>query len=446
MFPELFTDNEDFDKAYRIAVSDIQSNIKNFQCEFFKEKVPVFIAGDGYVEPWTRDASINIWNGLGLFEPQIAKNTLLSVLKNDNGTIRIGGEYWDAIIWVTGAYAYYLYTLDNEFKALLTEVAINSLKYFERTEFDENKNLFRGGSCYGDGISAYPDIYAKAGNCGIVHFPVDNPQYKVPIGEGNPIMTLSTNCLYYNAYKIVAELTNERSYKIKAEKLKTAINKFFWNEQRGNYNYIVDDFGGSEQTEGLGISFAILFDVADRNKIEKIINNTYISKQGIPCLYPEYDRYKPYGIGRHCGTVWSHINAFWADAEFLYNKQGFEYEFNALTKRVLHDGFFAELNHPESGDIYGGVQEWKGIIVEWKAEVKQLWCASGYLRMIFKNILGFEFSEKGLHIRPHKTNICNKISVKGLKYRNITIDMVIENMKGDYFIPATKTGEIKIKI
>lgn len=445
-FPKLISDNKDLDQVYETALRDIQSNIKLYLGGVLLSPKAVFIAGEGYREPWTRDAAINVWNGLGLFAPEISKNTLMSVLKKDGEKLLAGGEYWDAIIWVTGAYAYYLFTGDEKFKSVLTEVAVNSLEYFENTEFDEKKNLFRGGACYGDGVSAYPDFYAASKTSGIKDFVKDFPQYKSDRGEGNPMMTLSTNCLYHNAYKIAAKLTNKGEYEEKAEKLKTSINNHFWNEKKGNYNYIVDVFGGSQQTEGLGVSFALLFNVASEEQAKKIVRNTYVSKQGVPCLYPEYERYKPYGIGRHCGTVWSHINAFWGDAVMKYDIKAFEFECRALINRVLKDGCFREINHPETGKPYGGVQEWKGKIVGWKSECRQLWCATGYLKLIFKDLLGLGFTENGLAIRPVKTKLCKEISVTGIKYRNAEINITVKNWNGEYFVPKNTKGKIEVEL
>ena len=445
-FPQLISNNEKLDEVYKTALRDIQNNIKTYSGGILSSPKDVFIAGEGYSEPWTRDAAINVWNGLGLFAPEISKNTLLSVLKSDGEKLRIDGEYWDAIIWITGAYAYYLFTDDQNFKNILSEVVINSLEYFENTEFDEIRNLFRGGACYGDGVSAYPDFYAASKTCGVNDLIKYFPQYKADKGEGNPMMALSTNCLYYNAYKIAAKITNKEEYEKKAENLKSAINNNFWNEEKGNYNYIVDDFGGSEQTEGLGVSFAVLFGVASEEQTKKIVKNTYVSKQGVPCLYPEYKRYKRYGIGRHCGTIWSHINAFFGDAVMKYDKKAFEFEVNALMNRVSKDGCFREVNHPETGDPYGGVQEWEGQIVEWKSEYRQLWCATGYLRLIFKDLLGFKFTSSGLTIRPARTELCKEISITGIKYINAEIDIHVKNWEKEYFVSKTTKGKVKVKL
>ena len=265
-FPHLVTNVRDINRAYRLATANLASNILPFKDGILEKEEPVIIAGLGYSTPWTRDAAINTWNAGGLVCSEEALSTLKSVLaKCDNGYI-IDGEYWDRIIWTVGAWQYYLYTGDKDFLKIAYNAVCNSLADFEEKEFTDELNLFRGPACYGDGVAAYPDIYAKHGTSPIVDFVKYNPELAAKKGFGMPMHSLSTNCLYFEAYvladKMAAELGIEAKYQEKASKMKEAINKHFWNEKNGNYDYLVDDFGGCESQEGLGISFAILFDVA----------------------------------------------------------------------------------------------------------------------------------------------------------------------------------------
>lgn len=448
--PEIITDNDRINKVYEIAVDDIRRNIKLYRDGLLRESSAVIMAGEGYCTPWTRDAAINVWNGCGLLFPEESKNTLLSVLVEENGVKRIGGEYWDAIVWVTGAYAYYNYSGDTDFYALFREVTVNSLKYFEETEYDDKLCLFRGAACYGDGISAYPDFYAQKSKCGIVEFAEHFPEYRAKKGVGVPMHVLSTNCLYYNAYKIAYKITGEESYALKAECIKKSVNKHFWNEKTGTYDYIVDDFGGSRAAEGLGLSFAILFEIAEPWQIASILKNVYIAPQGIPCLYPNFERYKKYGkygIGRHCGTIWPQIQAFWADACAKYDFSRTESETECLIANVLRDGYFSEIYHPQTGERYGGVQEWQGEIVDtWKSEKHQTWCATGYIRMLLFDFLGLKFTEKGLFITPAKSRLCNSFELKGLKWRGKRIDICVQDYAKSAYVSADEGGEITLKL
>src|ERR1051326_1976786 len=159
-FPELKTSNPAINRAYRIAVGDLLGNIRLFRDGLLDQPMLVLLAGLDYDTPWTRDTAINVWNGISLFWPDVARNTLLSVLERKQVDVYIGGQYWDAIIWAIGAWTYYLHTGDREFLALAFDAIKNSLKYFEQTEFDSTSGLFRGPAVYGDGVSAYPDRYS----------------------------------------------------------------------------------------------------------------------------------------------------------------------------------------------------------------------------------------------------------------------------------------------
>ena len=156
-----------------MAIATLNSNIQPFRDGLLEKAEPVIIAGLGYSTPWTRDAAINTWNAGGIICPEISKNTLFSVLsKNENGYF-IEGEYWDRIIWVIGAWQYYLYSGDSHFLKVALSATENSLKFFEKTEFSKDLGLFRGAACYGDGVAAYPDIYASHGKAGIISFATD---------------------------------------------------------------------------------------------------------------------------------------------------------------------------------------------------------------------------------------------------------------------------------
>ena len=122
-------------RAFRMALGDLVGNIVPFKDGLLDRESLVMMAGMDYVTPWTRDASINTWNGAGLLFPDVTRNTLLSVLGESDGELRITGEYWDAIIWAVGAWWQYLYTGDLDFLRIAYDSVKNSLSFFEETEF-----------------------------------------------------------------------------------------------------------------------------------------------------------------------------------------------------------------------------------------------------------------------------------------------------------------------
>lgn len=469
--PYLKTDNQIIDDAFRIAYGDLTGNIRFFKDGLLAQERLVILAGLAYDTPWTRDTSINIWNGGGLLYPEVAKNTLLSVLYDDNGTIRAGGQYWDAIIWTIGAWSYYLYTGDEEFLEYAYPIVKNSLAFFEDTEFNEELNLFRGGSCYGDGIAAYPDVYATHGHSGIVHLAQYKPEMLYPKGEGVPMHTLSTNCLYYMAYVIAdkmakhLQLPEATCYIEKAENMKNAINKHFWMEDKGYYRYIVDDYGNCDCQEGMGQSFVILFGIADERQIQRIFESQYVTENGIACLWPCFDRYRQFGeheYGRHSGTVWPHIQGFWADAAASYGRADlFRKELLKLSENAVRNSFFSEIYHPTNGTPYGGLQEdeGKGIRKRFPSYPRQTWSATAYIRMVLFGLVGMKIAEDGIRFAPTILDEVKQITLKNITYRKMVLHVTIA-MTGDRirrfvvngteqetpFIPCDKEGEVDIII
>lgn len=465
-FPYLRTSSKRINDAYRLAISTLSANILPFKDGILETEKPCIIAGLGYDTPWTRDASINTWNAGGLICPEVARNTLESVLKRNENGYEIDGEYWDRIIWAVGAWQLYLYTGDKEFLERAYEAVCNSLAFFEKTEFSAELNLFRGAACYGDGVAAYPDIYASHGESGIIIFAEKCREHCVDEGVGIPMYTLSTNCLYYAAYaiadKMAAELDKPASYAQKAENMKNAINRVFWNSEKGSYDYIYDSFGGCDRQEGMGISFALLFGIADAEKRESIFKSFKTSPYGMPCVYPSFERYDTpdgLGFGRHSGTVWPHIQGFWADAAAQNGKKAlFDKEFILQTDNALRYYQFAEIYHPLTGEMYGGRQErWGKGITGWSSEPVQTWSATAYLRNVYMDLAGMNFKPDGISFKPVGSELVSSISLTQLNYRNAVLNIEISGSgdikafevngeKREPFIGAEESGELNIKI
>ena len=435
--PVLRTDDPEIDRAFALALEDLTDNIAPFRDGLLEVPAPVILAGNGYDTPWTRDAAINVWNGAGLLTPETSRNTLLSVVEAGDDGPRAGGQYWDAVIWALGAWHYWLYTGDRAFYDFSKDVVVNTLRYFEATEFDADRGLFRGPACYGDGVSAYPDRYAADDSC-ILSFVEAFPQRRVSPGYGIPMFTLSTNCLYCEAFRIAWRMTGEAEWLEKAERLKRTINETFWNERRGLYDYLVDGEGRCEAQEALGMSFALLFGVADGARAGRIARSMTVTPQGVPCLYPSFERYRALGYGRHSGTVWPHAQAFWATAVARIDPAAFERELTALTRNALRDGQFSEIYHPETGLPYGGVQEDHGVMrPDWVSQPRQTWSATGYLRMVLNGLAGLEFGEDALVVRPVRTRRVHELTLTGLRWRGQTLRLEIR----DFDATATVRAE-----
>lgn len=393
-----------------------------------------------------------------------------------DGNPEIIGQYWDKIILTIGIWNYYLFTGDVDLLRTAYPAIVNTMAKAEREEFDAKRGLFRGAAVYGDGVSAYPEIYADSEIEGkgdtysaIYMWPDQNPSHKAKVGFGLPMMALSTNAVYYQGYVLLSKIEKALGVKVnknwakKASKMRAAINKEYWNEKKQGYNYLVDEFGGCDYQEGLGWAFAMLFDVPSAEQKEAMLKTVNITPHGIAAVYPSYPRYKNKSAdsyGRHSGAVWPHVQGFWADAALKAGDVNhFEKELYTLSAAAMRDKLFMEIYHPTTGLPYGGLQEpfLKDETI-WFNSQRQTWSATAYLRMVLYNLCGFSFSEEGVSINPFMARSVESLDLIDLAYRdaNITLSVkgkgntvqscTINGKKSEPFIPSNATGDVNVEI
>ena len=411
--PVFESDSKELNLAWRIAVGDIVGNIKPYHAGLLEKSEPCLVAGLDYSTPWTRDTAINTCFATAWLCPEVAKNSLLSVcvMKDGKRSISGWGQDWDAAIWGIGAYHYLQVTNDMSFLPIAKEVIRNTLDEYEKIAFDADCGLFRGPAVYGDGVAAYPDKFLT-GNSGIV-------------GCKKPMFSLSTNCMFYMAYRI-AEKLKVGDYAKKADELKRAVNRHFWNESRKSYDYLAHECA---YQEGLGISFALLSGIADGERAEEVIRSAELTPHGIACVYPSFERYTRLGgLGRHSGTIWPFIQGFWGLALKKYNRNSeFDENLRLMAEKACRDGQFSEIYHSVTGEIYGGLQEDapEGKIREWKSMRRQSWSASAFLSLIVYGLFGCGWANGALSYEPRLPGICKHMRIEGLPDGGKRVDISV---------------------
>ena len=310
-------------RAFRIAVGDIASNLAPLdgaaaltaaplnkkRWEALSAKV-VEIAGTRDVIPerpsfliagldygmYQFDTMMHAWDGASFLAPDAVKGALFNTLvMSEDGHVR-SGDFITGFGWTVGAWEHYLHTGDRAFLKVALAATQGSFAHYERMEFDPQLGLFRGPAILCDGISSYPDFWVKGltGKGHIVKWPENHPDKKAPVGLGLPMHALSTQCINYQAYLIAAKMQRELGLPVdpaleeKAARLKAAINKHFWREDAGLYRYLVDPFGGSDQQEGFGNTFAILFGIASPEQTKRVLAAMHVTPHGIPINWPVY--------------------------------------------------------------------------------------------------------------------------------------------------------------
>jgi glycogen debranching enzyme len=180
----------------------------------------------------------------------------------------------------------------------------------------------------------------------------------------------------------------------------------------------------------LGHAYALLFGVAEGKRADAVLRNTHVTPAGVPCVWPTFPRYRNENgtsFGRHSGTVWPQIQGFWAQAAARFGKRDvFAHELFNLAKHANRDKQFAEIYHPLTGEIYGGMQEAgkKGIVL-WRATSRQTWAATAYIRMILTGLLGMRFSPDGVRFKPCLPEGVTRVELRGLIYRRMSVDVAI---------------------
>ena len=383
----LETNRPSVDKVFHIATETLYNNVKD----------SIIHAGGTYGGEWTRDISINAWNASNLLLPEVTRYSLWSVTTDQRSYI--GHQYWDHIIWVTGAYDHYLATGDQSFLNQAYLASKNTILKLEKEAFDAQYGLFTGPSVFNDGIAGYEEP---------IYQPGVNSSYVLDYPRSKQIKCLSTNCIYYHAYELLAEMSTlcndgvmTSSYLEKANLLRQHIRQYLWNPEENKLYYLVDHAGKVHRhQEGLGTAFAILFGVVSQAEAAELIDQIYVSPYGLPSIYPCFKRFSKEKPGRHNVMVWPFVNAFWAEAALQSGRADkFVFELENLTQLVeSSQDCFYEIYNCYTGKVSGGWQS--GDPKEWNSVYKQTWSATGYIRMILRGVLGMKFTKEGLQIAP----------------------------------------------
>ena len=425
-----------------------------YKSGLLEEECPCLCAGADYADPWTRDAAINVWNGVGLLFPEVARSTLLSMLIRTPGGPTISGQYWDKIVWTLGAWHYYLYTGDRAFLALAFDASGNTLAALERDEFDPVCRLFRGPAVYGDGVSAYPPLYTNTGEytggewvSTITKWVSANPSLRAHPGFGLPMHTLSTNCLYYAVYTTMPRMARELNaphngvWETMASSLREAINREFRDNTTGRYRYLVDPNGNLILRRVWGWPSRCCSALPRTSNARRYF--------GIPgSVRPEY----PASGHRSNATSISRAPAM--DATAAPSGRSFRPSGVMLprctgrpassrtnwtaTAHAWRDKQFVEVYRPDTGLPYGGVQEsnsekWH----EWKSCDRQSWSASGYLRLVLMGLFGMRFDTDGIRFQPCLPSGSGCIHLQRLPYRDASWMWRSPEAEGRSYRPAS---------
>jgi hypothetical protein len=394
-------------------------------------------AGIGYAgQAWTRDGAVNAWNAGSLLEPEAAATTLwAAVTRQPDGSLIVtqDSQWWDQVIWATAAWHHYLATGDQPFLVSAYQTVTNTLARRRRQNFNAAHGLFEGPAFFNDGIAGYPappaDPAESQGS-----FVGDYPAARV-------MMTLSTNCLYHDAYRSAALMAAElgrpaseaAALSQAADALKTAVNQHLWDPGTGRYGYFIHGDGPlagqlDPTEEGAGLSFAILFGIASPAQAQSIMRQAHVQPYGITGTYPSFPRYSDTRPGRHNELVWPVVQGFWAEAAAIAGDIArFESEVRSLAGLASASGQFAEIYNARTGAVDGGWQTVSGGFPasRWPSEPDQTWSATAYLRMIHAGLFGLRLTTDGITFAPTLPPAFGDATLSGIGYRGASLTIAL---------------------
>lgn len=373
----------------------------------------MFRAGGDYDTPWTRDAAINTWNAGRFLDPQTARNTLLAVCTPDemgHPIIQPDSQKWDRVVWVIGAWQYWLATGDDEFLAIARGITARSLAQLKKERYDEAFGLYRGGSFFNDGIAGYPlDLYEPGLDSSFVG---DHPKC-------DRIFCLSTNVLYCEALRIAARMGvgDEQAWLRFRENLRAR----FGNPD-GSLSYILYPDGRRDDSKELsGYAFGVLFDIFPGDALKHLGREKY----GIPSIMPPFPGlFSQERPGRHNNLIWPFLNGFYIRAAAKCGMvEDVAAELALMTALMREE--FREIYSPYDGQPHGGWQlggdNCQGHL--WHSCRHQTWSATGYLGAILSGIFGMEPGEEGLRMAPCVPENLSDSALYGVTVRGWTLDI-----------------------
>lgn len=422
------------DALYNLSLEEMQRAI---------EADSTFRTGKEWAGVWTRDISYSIILSMAHMQPKVAMYSLLrKVNKNkriiqDTGT---GGSYpcsTDRIIWVIAAFEVYKVTGDKAWLAQAYEIANNTMADDRLIALDPKTGLMRGESSFLDWREQTYPLWMQ---------PVD-------IYESE---NLGTNAVFYQANQVLAQMATllgdasvAAQYTRFAQKLKEAINQYFWMPEKGYYGQY--RYGRlfkslSPRSEALGEALCVLFGIADTRQQAQIVSRTPTTPYGIPCIYPQIPSIPPY----HNNGIWPFVQTYWLWASAKVGNEASVLESIASIYRPAalfltnKENFVAQNGDFASTQINSS---------------NMLWSLSGNISVVHHVLFGIHLQTDGILFAPFVPQaLQGKRSLTNFHYRDAVLDVetdgfgnqiesfLLDGKATKPYVPATLKGNHKIQI
>ncbi|MDE5421938.1 hypothetical protein L3073_06935 [Ancylomarina sp. DW003] len=397
-YPEFESDFPILNALYNMSLEEIELNINSDS---------LFDTGEKWKGVWTRDISYSVILALAITNPEISMHSLMQKVKDgkiiqDTGT----GGSWpissDRMIWSTAAWEIYLSTGNKQWLKKAYSIIKKTTEEDLNVTWNYHEHLFNGESSFLDWREqSYPkwmdakDIYSA--------------------------FSLSTQAVHYQSLVVLSkmgELLNHDTQKYQhiSEALKKSINEKLWLEDKEHYaqfKYNANSTIVSEKTENLGQSLCILFDIADGEQKNQIIDNTIQLPYGVSCFYPQIPNISPY----HNNSIWPFVQAYWNWASTKTDND--ESVKHGLSSLIRSSALF--LTNKEN--MVAETGDFKGTAIN---SDRQLWSIAGSLSSIYRVLFGLNYKADHLVVSPYiPREFKGEINITNLKYRNSTLDIKV---------------------
>lgn len=340
---------------------------------------------------------------LAYLEPEKSMQALKSMVTDSIITTSDSIETYNSLankmIWATAAWNVYCVNGDKEWLKYSYDIIVKNLEIIENSGLlNRETGLYRATCPYNvSNINQYYPPWASVAD----------------IFETTPLVA---NAIMEHAYRVVELMCDEfeiANYSRKAESIKDAINHRLWEEFKGYYSQYL--YGGtlnmmSPCSDNMGQALCVLWDIADDNRGETLVNEMHLSYYGIPLTYPINMSVRP-----------EFNNAVIPMVQALWNLAAARNDNIAMLRR----GIGAQIRPQAllaSCDVSTSATTGAPLDISYSRGN-----AAGNLSMIYNVIAGMKFLPNGIEFRP-KVPMCfqGKKTIKSFKYRNAVFDITIK--------------------
>lgn len=402
-YPQLKSSVPMIDALYNMTLNEL---------DLLRTSDGFFDTGKSWGGVWTRDLSYATILGIAIADPEVAKHGLMRKTKDGHIIQDTGsGGSWpissDRNTWALAAWEVYKCTGDRKWLETIYPIIKNSV------EADLKTIYYPGSLPLGE--SSFLDWREQT-----------YPQWMKPIDIYRSA-NLGTSVVHYQTYQILSSIEQQLGvkggkYGKLASEVKANINSQLWIDGKGYYGqylYGINSISLSPRSEALGEALAVIYDVADAQRQQSVIENTPITEYGTTCIFPQIPEVGPY----HNNSVWPFVQAFWnIAAAKVKNETALSYGMASIYRAAAMYLTNKENFVASTGDCHGTAIN----------SDRQLWSVGANIGMTYKVILGMNFETDRIDFAPVIPQAyAGTYTLTNFRYRNATINITVDGFGSD---------------